>query len=190
MDESLVKYSKLSIITATNRFSIWTGDKQEEKREVTDQFGTEKRLWGIAVAAQGDPSTSASCLSPGRSWRTWRRQSRSRQIRSRSPPRGPTPAPQGPSHTSGPPDRTTWSPATILPWRSCTWKHRTAWGGTWLEDCSPAARSLVRKTPPAIGKVWSKHQRQLLTYSYFLRIESNSCEKWIHTLLGNFLGFR
>ena len=29
MDESLVRYSKLSMITATNRFSIWTEDKQK-----------------------------------------------------------------------------------------------------------------------------------------------------------------
>lgn len=119
---------------------------------------TEEQLWGIAVVSRRDPSASASRLSPGRSWRTWRRQSRSRQSRSHSHPRGPSPAPQGPSHTFGPPGRTTWSPATILPWRSCTWKHRTAWwggGGTCLEDCGHAARSLVRKRPPAIGiKDW------------------------------------
>lgn len=36
MDESLVKYSKLSIITATNRFSIWTGDKQEREKKGSD----------------------------------------------------------------------------------------------------------------------------------------------------------
>lgn len=56
MDESLVRYSKLSMITATNRFSIWTGQQTAGQGEAVtfihmkgepERLIFNKRLFGI-----------------------------------------------------------------------------------------------------------------------------------------------
>lgn len=64
-----------------------------------------------------------ACLSPGRSWRRWRRQSNSRQTQCHSPPRGLETWWGGPgrglARTPAPPDTTTWSPAKTPLSHSC-----------------------------------------------------------------------
>lgn len=72
-----------------------------------------------------NPSHSSFLDLPGRSWRRWMRQSRSRQSQSHSPPPGQTSALLGRSHTFVPPDMTTWSPAMTPPWHSWTHTHIT-----------------------------------------------------------------
>lgn len=86
------------------------------------------------------------------------KQSRNRRSRSHSPRLATTLLLLGPSHTSVPRDRTTWSPATTPLWHS--WTHTE--GAGWLRLSGPP-HSLFTVVS-AIWKVQSKHpslQRQL-----------------------------
>lgn len=124
MDESLVRYSKLSMITATNRFSIWTEDKHSHLF-VWKEMEYNIQIW-MSPDRKWDENTSFLVL-PGMSWKRWTRQSRSRQSQIRSLLLDQMLVLLGPSRTVVPPDMTAWSPAMIPLWRSWTDTHTCTW---------------------------------------------------------------
>lgn len=103
MEESRVRYSKLSMITATNRFSIYKKIERHEKKSSRNTDKTHRRRVKV------DESW------PGRSWRRWMRRSSSKRSRSHSRLSGPETwwggRWRGPVHTPDLTDMKAWSPA-------------------------------------------------------------------------------